>query len=63
MQKTVSGILRFIRMPFLIFENGISKRALPAILRFVSTLFLPFKNGDQEKVCARYFKIRKYSLF
>ena len=63
MQKTGSGILRFIRMPFLIFENGITKRAVRAILRFVSTLFLAFKKGDQEKVCARYLKIRKYSLF
>ena len=61
--KNCVGILRFIRMPFLIFENGISKRAVPAILKFVSTLFLAFKKGDQEKVCARYLKIRKYSLF
>ena len=39
---------------------GISKKTVSAILKFVSMLFLTFTKEDQQKNCARYFKIRKY---
>ena len=50
-------------MRFLIFEMGISKKTVSAILKFVSMLFLTFTKEDQQKNCARYFKIRKYPFF
>ena len=62
-QKTVPSILRLVNMRFLIFEMGISKKTVPAILRFVSIPFLTFTKEDQQKNCARYFKIRNYVFF
>ena len=38
-KKTVPGILRFLSIIFVIFENGMSKKIVPGILRFVSMLF------------------------
>ena len=58
------GILRFVSMLFLIYEKGMSKKkTVLGILRFVSMFFLIFEKGDEQRNCARYFKICKYSLF
>ena len=39
-----------------------NKKAVTGILRFVSMLFLLFEKGDEQKNCARYFKICKYAF-
>ena len=62
-KKNVPGILRFVSMPFLIFEKGDEQKNVPGILRFVSMPFLIFEKGDEQKNCARYFEIRKYAFF
>ena len=43
------GILRFVSMPFLIFEKGVSTKTVPGILRFVSILFLIFEKRNKQK--------------
>ena len=55
------GILRFVSMFFSI-EKGKSKKTVPVILIFVGMLFSIFKKLDNQKICATYFKIRKYAF-
>ena len=64
------GILRFVSMLCLIFENGIYKETVPAILRYISLRFLIFEQalftiskGDKEKNCPRFFRTYKYPFF
>ena len=56
-KKTVPEIHKY-----LIFEKEMCKKTVPGILRFVSILFLILEKGDEQKNCARYFEIRKYSF-
>ena len=61
-KKNVPGILRFVSMPFLIFEKGDEQKNCARYFEIRKYAFLIFEKGDEQKNCARYFEIRKYAF-
>ena len=50
------GVLRFVSMPFLIFEKAMSKKIAPEMFRFVIMLFLIFEKAMSKKIVPEIFR-------